>query len=77
MILTFIAPHAWRVAHDKFKEMRNHDQEHKEFREFMKGQQQMMDFMMANPPPMLDFNMQGQNLPIYLSEYEKGFNDWT
>jgi len=39
VIFTFLAPHARRAAHEKFKEMRNHEQEHKEFKEFMKGQQ--------------------------------------
>jgi len=24
----------------------------------MKGQQQMMDFMMTNPPPQFDYNLQ-------------------
>jgi len=58
VIFTFLAPKAGRLAHEKFKEMKNHDQEHKEFREFMKGQQQMMDFMMTNPPPQFDYNLQ-------------------
>lgn len=43
----------------------------------MKGQQQMMDFMMTNPPPQFEYNMQVQELPIYLSEFERGFNDWS
>jgi len=37
----------------------------------------MMDFMMTNPPPQFDYNMQAQELPIYLSEFERGFADWT
>ena len=37
----------------------------------------MMDFMMTNPPPQFDYNMQVKELPIYLSEFERGFADWT
>jgi len=35
--------------------MREHEKEHQEFKEFMKGQKEMENFMVMNPPPMFDY----------------------
>lgn len=58
VIFAFQVPRVKHLAHEKFKEMREHEKEHQEFKEFMKGQKEMENFMVMNPPPMFDYSFE-------------------